>query len=163
MVDRGRGALRDGGAHAERVSAARVSAIALLAARALTPYATQAVRTTIAVTAVVVLAAVGIGRLAAARTDPLGEFVERIRDDVATTPALRASTGFPENDALVLRWRLDRSIGRGPLRCRSGELTLAPGGSLVRARTLGLEPIDVANTKDGVALLGCPQDRVVNR
>jgi len=139
-------------------------AIALLAARALAPYATQAVRTTIAVAAVVVLAVVGIGRLAAARTDPLGGFVQRIRDDVATTPALRASTGFPENDALVLRWRLDRSIRRGPLRCQRGELTLAPGDSLARARTLGLEPIAIADTGGGrIALLGCQRDRVVHR
>jgi 4-amino-4-deoxy-L-arabinose transferase-like glycosyltransferase len=139
-------------------------AIALLAARALAPYATQAVRTTITVAAVAVLGGVGIGRLAAARTDPLGGFVERIRDDVTAATALRASTGVSENDALLLRWRLDRSIRRGPLRCQSGELTLAPGDSLARARTLGLEAIAVADTEDGrVALLGCPRNRVVNR
>jgi 4-amino-4-deoxy-L-arabinose transferase-like glycosyltransferase len=136
-------------------------AIALLAARALAPYATRALRTTIAVAAVVVLAVVGIGRLAAAHADPLHGFAERIRDDVATTPTLRASTGFPESDALVLRWRLDRSIGRGRLRCKPGLPTLTPRSMLERAKAMGFRTLEVAATPaGGVALLECPHDRV---
>jgi hypothetical protein len=136
-------------------------AIALLAARALAPYATQAVRTTIAAAAVGVLAVVGIGRVTAAHSDPLSPFVDRIRDDVATVPALRASTGLPENDALVLRWRLDRSIQRGRLRCLPGLPMLAPRASLARAKTLGLRRIEVADTPaGGIALLDCPNARV---
>jgi 4-amino-4-deoxy-L-arabinose transferase-like glycosyltransferase len=139
-------------------------ALALLAARALAPYATHALRQTIAVAAVVVLAGVGIGRLVAAHADPLRGFVDRVRDDVAKVPALHASTGFPENDALVLRWRLDRSIRRSRLRCEPGLPTLAPRSMLGRAEALGLRTIEVADTPaGGIALLGCPNASVARR
>jgi 4-amino-4-deoxy-L-arabinose transferase-like glycosyltransferase len=138
-------------------------AIALLAARALAPYATRALRTTIAVAAVVVLAVVGIGRLAATHDDPLRGFADRIRVHVATTPTLRASADLPENDALVLRWRLDRSIRRSRLRCKPGQATLAPGWALERAAALGLRPIEHADTPTGgIALLHCPNARVAS-
>ena len=131
-------------------------AIALLAARALAPYASRAVRTTVAVAAVVVLAVVGIGRLAAAHADPLRGFADRIRPEIAKARALRASTEFPENDALVLRWRLDRSIQRGRLQCKRGLPTLAPRSALERAAAIGLRPIAHADTRaGGIALLTC--------
>ena len=102
------------------------------------------------------------GRLAAAHADPLRGFADRIRAHVATAPTLRASTGFPENDALVLRWRLDRSIQRGRLRCKPGLPTLAPRSKLERAEALGLRRLEVADTPSGgIALLECPNAGVV--
>jgi hypothetical protein len=71
---------------------------------------------------------------------------------------------LPENDALVLRWRLDRSIQRGRLACKPGVPTLAPHATLERAQALGLRPVETADTPaGGIALLECPRQRVARR
>jgi len=139
-------------------------AVALLAAQALAPYAMPVLRTTIAAAAVAVLAAVQLGRLATADAEPLRVFAERIQARVGAAPVLRAAAALPENDALVLRWRLDRSIRRGPLRCDPGMPTLAPRAALEHAESLGLQAVEVADTPaGGIALLECSRDRVVHR
>jgi 4-amino-4-deoxy-L-arabinose transferase-like glycosyltransferase len=130
-------------------------AIALLAARALLPVATRRIRMAIAAIGVVILVGTQIGRLHEFRHDPLPEFAARIAPRIADTN-LRAAPLLAENDVLVLRWRLDHSITRGPLECRPDTLVLAPPASLEKAAGLGLTVVERAGKGDReVALLEC--------
>jgi len=132
-------------------------AIALLAARALDPLANRAVRAGVAVAAVLLLAVTQSQRIEAARRDPLPAFAARIRPHVGPATRLRAAPTLLENDALVLRWLLDRSIERGPLACERDLVVLAPPSSLDRATSLGLRVVARAGADDRAAtLLDCP-------
>jgi 4-amino-4-deoxy-L-arabinose transferase-like glycosyltransferase len=131
-------------------------AIALLAARALLPWASRVLPTAILALAVVILAVTQADRLAEARRVPLRAFAAKIAPRLPAGTTLRAAPLLGENDVLVLRWMLDRSIVRGRLACRPDELVLASGASFEKARALGFDVVDQTGSGDtAIGLLTC--------
>ncbi len=134
-------------------------AIALLAARALAPVRARWLLPAVVVLSLAMLASEQVSRVRAARRDALVPFASRIAPRVAGTSHLRAAPALLENEALVLRYRLGRSIQRAPLACDRDTLVVAPASSLHRATALGLRVVDAAGEGDRrIALLECPAE-----
>ncbi|HXJ34411.1 MAG TPA: glycosyltransferase family 39 protein [Candidatus Eisenbacteria bacterium] len=132
-------------------------AIALLVARALAPVRARWLLPAVVVLSLVMIASEQRSRLGEARRDVLVPFADRIAPRVADAAHLVAAPTLLENDALVLRYRLARSIRREPMVCERDTLVIAPAPSLHRATALGLRVVDAAGEGDRrIALLECP-------